>query len=270
MRSIDAIEHMLPPRVIDPSRIDAIVHPDVDRFRLSDAVASLAAKAMSSVVLTMGSSGEQRSIVLGRPGARRILDRIRFPYGERDLAFCSVFREHVSFSWSHMDRPWVMSVATSSTIGLPAARLATRVVTNVIDTVTCIMDVACGRTRGVAIGGETADRIRTTARLANLACCQSGDPSASMNFADERVVGAGRPLHPLDGNLTLSAQGSALVPRLPSTVLVSLRDLTDDDTTFVDIHAPMIAGRMPDDPMERLRMSADAEGLPILYRWLGS
>jgi hypothetical protein len=88
-----------------------------------------------------------------------------------------------------------------------------------------------------------------------------------MNFADERVVGVGRPSHVVESTLTLSAQGAALVPLIPSTVLVSTRRL-DDGTVFADVHSPMVSARMPDDPMDRLRIMADAEGLPILYRWL--
>jgi len=267
MTRTDKDARMLPPRIVDPSRIDVVVAPDVDLARLQAAVASLIALARASARTPIRKMGDDRRVVLGRTCAGAFLDAIRFPYGARDLAFCAFFQERASFAWKHEGRAWVMSVATSSTIGIPSRPRAPRAVRNIIDTIECVLGVATGRMPGGSTRGEAADRIRTTAMLAAIGCCQSGDEHASMNFADERVMGAGRPSHIVHSTLTLSAQGAALIPQLPSTIAISMRDL-DDDASFVDLHSPMISAHMPDDPMERLRIMAEAEGLPILYRWL--
>ena len=260
--------HMMPPRIVDPSRMDVKIGEGVDAAMLHDAVSVLKTRAKTAATTPVGIPGRDRKVVFGRDGSRRIMDALAFPYGEPDLAFCAFLDERATFAWRHEGRSWTMGVAITSTIGIPSARRASRAALNVLETVGCMLDVACGHVRGIRTGGEAADRIGTTARLATIGCCQSGHQDASMNFADERVVGTGRTALPVESNLTLSAQGAALVPQLPSTVLISLGRLQDPDTTFIDIHSPIIAGRMPEDPMERLRILADAEGLPILYRWM--
>jgi hypothetical protein len=259
---------MLPPRVVDPSRMDVRIGQGIETSRLRDAVSALTARAKAAATTPVGIPGRDRRVVFGRNGRRRIMDALAFPYHDPDLAFCAFLDERAIFAWKHEGRSWTMAVAVTSTTGMPSARRASRAAINVLDTVGCMLDVACGRIRGIRTGGEASDRIGTTARLATIGCCQSGHEHASMNFADERVVGTGRTAMPMESNLTLSAQGAALVPQLPSTVLISLGSLHDPGTTFIDIHSPIITGRMPEDPMERLRVLADAEGLPILYRWV--
>jgi hypothetical protein len=258
-----------PPRVTDPARIHATFDDTEGLRRLDAAFTSLMSKAEASATCPTRLASRDVRVVFGRSGLSRILDLLAFPHSDRDLAFCSFFEGNASFAWMHEGRSWVLSVATSTVIGTPPRRLAVTAARNVLATASTVLDVACGRARPVAIGGELADRVRTVHRLAVLGCCQSGDESGTMGFVDERVVGTGLPPLSLRNSLTLSAQGAALIPSLPSLVEISVHDIDEGNATCAGMRSPAIMASMPKDPMERLRMSAECEGLPILYRWTG-
>lgn len=259
----------MPPRVTDPARIHATFDDAEGLRRLDAAFASLMSKAEGSATCPTRLVSRDVRVVFGRSGLSRILDLLAFPHSDRNLAFCSFFEGNASFAWMHEGRSWVLSVATSTVIGTPSRRHAVAAARDVLVTASTVLDVASGRTRPVAIGGELADRIRTVQRLAVLGCCQSGDENASMAFVDERVVGTGMPPHRAGSTLTLSSLGADLIPSLPSSVEITVHDLDEGSATFAAMRSPAIKATMPKDPMERLRMSAECEGLPILYRWIG-
>lgn len=258
-----------PPRITDPARIHPIVH-DLDAVkRLDAAFSTLMSKARVSATCPSRLATRDVRVVYGRGGISRMIDRVVFPHSDPDLAFCSFFEGNASFAWMHEGRSWVLSMATSTITGIPSRHLAVTAAQNLLITASTILDVACRRARTATIGGELADRIRTIQRLAILGCCQSGDERASMGFVDERVVGTGMPPHSAGSTLTLSAQGADLVSALPSSVEISVHDLDEGTATFAGMRSPAVIATMPKDPMERLRMSAECEGLPILYRWTG-
>lgn len=258
-----------PPRVTDPARIHATFDDAEGLRRLDVAFTSLISKAEASATCPTRLASRDVRVVFGRRGFSRIRDLLAFPHSDRDLAFCSFFDGNASFAWMHEGRSWVLSVATSAVIGIPSRRLAVTAARDVLVTASTVLDVASGRARPVAIGGELIDRIRTVQRLAVLGCCQSGDESASMGFVDERVVGTGMPPHCAGSTLTLSALGADLIPSLPSSVEITVHDLDEGSATFAGMRSPTIMATMPRNPMDRLRMSAECEGLPILYRWTG-
>lgn len=266
---IDGQRQTNPPRITDPARIHPIVHDLEAVKRLDAAFATLTSKARISATSPSRIATRDVRVVYGRGGLSRMVDLIVFPHSDHDLAFCSFFEGNASFAWMHEGRSWVLSMATSTTAGIPSRHLAVNAAQNLLITASTILDVACGRAKTSTIGGELADRIRTIQRLAVLGCCQSGDESASMGFIDERVVGTGMPPHSAGSTLTLSAQGADLVSALPSSVEISVHDIEEGEATFAGMRSPSIIATMPRDPMERLRMSTECEGLPILYRWAG-
>lgn len=265
----DSSDQASPPLVRDPARIHATYDDLKGVRRLDAAFATLTSKAEVAATCPTRLATRDVRVVYGRGGLSRMVDRVMFPHSDGDLAFCSFFEGNASFAWMHEGRSWVLSIATSTIVGVPSRRIAVAAAQNLLMTASTILDVACGRAKTRTIGGELADRIRTIQRLAVLGCCQSGDESASMGFVDERVVGTGVPPHSAGSTLTLSSQGADLVSALPSSIEISVHDLEEGNATFAGMRSPTIIATMPKDAMERLRMTAECEGLPILYRWTG-
>lgn len=265
----DTIDRTIPPRVTDPARIHPVIHDRDALRRLDAAFVTLVSKAHASATCPSRIATKDVRVVYGRGGLSRIADLVVFPHSDTDLAFCSFFEGNASFAWMHDGRSWVLSIAMSTTMGVPSRGLAVTAAGNLLITASTILDVACGRATTTTIGGELADRIRTIQRLAVLGCCQSGDEHASMGFVDERIVGTGMPPHRAGSTLTLSSLGADLVSTLPSSIEISVHDLDEGRATFAGMRCPAIIATIPQDPMERLRMSTECEGLPILYRWTG-
>lgn len=237
---------------------------EADPDQVYAAVSTLAGVARAGATPLARSPFLGREVDLGRPSWRSRLGlRTRPRTPER--ATCVVSEPMVHYEWEHDGETWNMAVPLPSGTPRASRSEASSAAVRTAEAALRIAAAASGRAPPAATGGEALDLVANTARLAAFACCQSGDESATIAIVDERVVGRDPRARVPETTLSLSAQGAALFSDLPSTVLISAD--TASSPRHVDIRSPVVVGRMPSDPMERLRLLSECRGLPILYRW---